>query len=194
MGETFNKSVYFLLGLLSVILITPIVTNFATSGVTNFEGARGYAFIYTVPIIFFLLLFIWFLLHKLLNNKNKFFQYSIFVFISISFLSIISFIYLNNEDKKERQQKLRNSHFCKKQFNDEFNGIVISTSHNKLRIRKMDSTYKEFNYNFIDRKEDLKKHFFIGQKVKKQPNKEFFTATLKNKETKEFLIPCYNQN
>lgn len=58
----------------------------------------------------------------------------------------------------------------------------------------MDSTYKEFNYNFIDRKEDLKKHFFIGQKVKKQPNKEFFTATLKNKETKEFLIPCYNQN
>ena len=157
-----NKSLYYLLGVSAIILTTPFISNLVTASVTNFEGARGYAYIYLLPFIAIFLFIIWFLLDYFLIQKKKFYKILTYFFALVTLTLTTTYFIENQNHKKQRQQAYRNSYNCSKQFKDGFKGIIIDTSSGKLKIRKMDSTYSEFKYDFRNRKETIKKHFFIG--------------------------------
>ncbi len=187
-----SKILYTPLGFLSVVILTPAVTHLLTLNVSSFEGARGYAYLYILPIVFIGLLIVWFFIHKDLSNKKGYYKKTTTSFAFITLIVLSAFTYSEFKRKEEKQLRRQNSISCKKQYKDSYSGIVIDTSRGNLKIRKMDSTYHEFKYYYRD-KNFTRKHCYIGQKVTKQSNTEIIKITLRDKEVIDFTIPCYKK-
>ncbi len=185
-----SKALYFPLGFLTVVLLTPSITFLLTMNVTNFEGTRGYAYMYGLPVVIIGLLLGWLIIHLLFKKGKNYFKIITSVFGLMTVALICTYTYLHFQDKKERLEYQRNAHSCQKQFKDGYRGFVIDTVYGSVKVRKMDSTYTEFRYRFGDKKL-IKKYFYRGQKINKVPNYEKFKVLLRNGTTKEFLIPCY---
>lgn len=185
-----NKPLYILLGIITTVLLTPSLAYLLTLNVSTFEGGRGFAFIYSMPIILLGLFVLWFVLHQILSRKKLFYQTSTRVLTSISLLLIIIYAGAYIHDKNEKKEWKRNRLGCQEKVSDMYHGIVIDTARGNLRVRKIDSTYQEFRYYFNDKKL-IQKYFYIGQKIHKNANEEKFKTILKNSNTKMFTIPCY---
>jgi len=186
----FSKSLYVISGIITAALLTPSLAYLFTLNVSSFEGGRGFALLYSMPIIFMALLFTWFILHLIFAKKKKFYHTTRKIFSIISLLLVLVYFGLYIKDKREIKNLKRNSYRCKQKIKETYTGIVVDTSRGNVKIRKIDTTYKEFKYIFNDVKL-LKQYFYIGQKITKKANEEKFEAVLKNDKTKHFTIPCY---
>ncbi|MEB3345205.1 hypothetical protein U6A24_07035 [Aquimarina gracilis] len=185
-----NKPFYFTIGVITAVLLTPSLAYLLTLNVSTFEGGRGFAFVYSMPIIFLGLLISWFVLHQILSKKKLYYQKSTRILTVVSLLLIIVYSGIYIHDINERKEWKRNRSGCQKKIDDTYHGIIIDTTRGNLKIRKMDTTYKEFRYYFNDKKL-IQKYFYIGQKIKKNANKEKFEIVLKNGKIKRFTIPCF---
>lgn len=185
-----NRTFYLPLGFLSTIFLTPLISYLLTINVTSFEGARGYAFMYSLPVSFICLLILWSIIHKTLSKKKNYYVIATKIFTLIEILALWTYLYSDSKRKQEFQFRKQNVPSCKKLYEDSYTGIVIDTSRGNLKVRKMDSTYKEFKYYYHD-KNFIRKNCYIGQKITKLPNSEVVKITLRNNEVKELTLPCY---
>lgn len=185
-----NKIFYIPLGAVTSIVLTPFFAYIFTLNVSNFEGARGFALLYMTPIVFIGLLLTWFILHRIFAKKKKFYSTVNTIFSIISLVLVLLYFGVYLKDRQETKDLKRNSYRCKQKIKESYNGIVVDTSRGNIKIRKIDTTYKEFKYTFSNVKL-IKKHFYIGQKITKKAGEEKFEVILKNGKAKEFTIPCY---
>ncbi len=186
-----NKGLYTVLGVICLFVFTPIVVYILTLKTSEFEGARGYAFVYMLPVVFIGLAIVWFIDYRLFSKKSSnYFVSRNIIFLILILASSLAY-YLNFVQEKKERKKLRiNSHLCINQLQDEYEGFIIDTRFQTLRIRKKDSTYSQLKYKFKN-KHNLDQDFYVGQKIWKITNEERFWVELKNGTTQRFYIPCY---
>lgn len=187
-----NKFVYNVLSVLSVLFLTPVVTYLLTLGVSEFEGGRGYAFFYGLPVVFVILLAFWVLeknvlpksIGKYYRNRNII---SLIIILMVSTWGIAQIVTENSE----RANAYRNSHNCQSQRAEAFRAYVyeISESHQTIRFKMADSTRRYFNYSFKTPQDVLKKGF-IGQLVTKHADSTTMTFLSRSGAATVVKIPC----
>lgn len=186
-----NRITYIILGFSLTLILTPLLSWLLTSGVTDFEGASGFAWLYSLPISFILLLLLWFLDHKFNSKRfNNYFKTRSYIFLSLIIITILGFYIQHLKEEKQKKTFKRTRIECVTQYQESYNGYVIDTVYSSLKIRKMDSSYTEFKYKYL-KTENFKTTFFRGQKISKKANASTFQVILKNGKTESFTIPCY---
>lgn len=186
-----SKLLYGVLGVVWLFVFTPIVSHILTLGVSEFEGANAFAFIYLLPVIFVGLGILWFIDYKLFSKKQRNYLISRnIIFLLLVTLSLLScYLYFLGEEKERKKAKI-NSYQCVEQLKEEYEGFIIDKRFQTLRIRKKDSAYTQLKYSF-KKNPNVNKYFYVGQRIWKTKNEKEFWVELKNGTTKQFFIPCY---
>lgn len=186
-----RKALYGVLGIIVCIILTPISTHLLTYDATDFEGARGYAFMLLMPIVFGVLLVLWIILHVIFRKKTNFYVISTKIMASFIGVTLISLFFLGGKMYYDEIQEYRNSEECQQQYKDSYKGLVIDLYSGNIKIRKLDSLYTEIDY-YYNSNNDILKHFYKGQKISKKPNSKKIELILKNEQTKKITLPCYS--
>jgi len=185
-----NKSLYLILGIICLLLVTPIISYLLTVNANSFEGANGFAFMYLLMILPFFLGFILLIDYLIFRDKPKYFKKRTRLFLVLIGISLTTYAVSAYIDSKERESWRRNRTPCKKNFEDGYTGFVVDTVRGLLRVRRNDSAYTDFRYYFSDRTM-MKNYFYIGQELSKEANQSTFDVILRDGTTKTFTIPCY---
>lgn len=100
-----SKALYIVLGIIVCIILTPIGTHLLTYDATDFEGARGYAFMLLMPIVFGVLLVLWIILHVIFRKKTNFYVISTKIMASFIGITLISLLFLGGKMYYDEIQK-----------------------------------------------------------------------------------------
>jgi len=188
-----NKLLYYLLGIVCALLLTPVLAYLLTLKVSSFEGGRGFAFLYLMPFIFFGLLILFGVEGRILRKRVQ--QYykkrNIFSGIVIALVGI-GFAIMTIQDQKDQKRLKRNSYKCKQELANQFEGFVVEINDalKMVRIRKSDSKRSIQTYYFQEAQEAFK-YGYTGQLVHKNAESEKLLFTGRNGNVREVLIPCY---
>jgi len=188
-----NKVYFYILSIISIVLLTPFVSYVLTLGVSEFEGARGFAFFYLLPAVFVILLIFWFIEKAILAKKytSYYKRRNIFSISIIAIVGIIMIIYIVIQ-KQARIAVSRNTIKCQKQLSDGFEAYIysISESNQTIKFKSSDSTRADYRYTFSKPQEEIAKSY-IGQCLVKKPNSKTILFISRSGEEKEVVIPCY---
>ena len=188
-----SKVLYYVLSILSILILTPLLTYLFTLKVSNFGGAKGFAFIYLLPIIFLVLFLGWVLERRLFANRIRNYNKKRNIF-SIVIIAIGSVIFSQEyiQSQQANKEALHNSYICKNQQSDGFEAYVyeISKNHQTVRFKKSDSSRKSYMYSFKT-PQNVLKNSYIGQKVIKKANSIEITFINRLGKEEIITIPCY---
>lgn len=186
-----RKALYGVLGIIVCIILTPIGTHLLTYDATDFEGARGYAFMLLMPIVFGVLLVLWIILHVIFRKKPNFYVISTKIMASFIGVTLIFLLFLGGKMYYDEIQEYRNSEECQQQYKDSYKGLVIDSYSGHIRVRKLDSLYTEIDY-YYNSNNNVLKYFYKGQEISKKPDSKKVEIILKNGKTKKITLPCYS--
>ncbi|WP_299325989.1 hypothetical protein [uncultured Maribacter sp.] len=186
-----SKAIYFILGIISVLILTPCLIWPLTSNVSTFEGGRAYSRFFATPILFIGFLILWFIDYKIFYKPtNMFLKYRIIVFSIIIIVSSIGLKnFISNELNVEKAGK-QNTYGCKADVKDSYEGYITDTQYQRLKIRKNDSNLTEFKYSRL-KLDNFDSYFYEGQKISKKANETEFEVELRDGSLRRFKIPCY---
>lgn len=186
-----SKALYILLGIINACILAPFFAWVLTLGITDFEGARGFAGLYLTPVIFIILLVVLFIDYRIFFKPNSnFLKQRSYIFLLVIAITFIGLKISNYNSEKKQKEFAQNKLECVAQVKDYYEGYVIDTVYKSLTVRKMDSNYTEFKYKYFNINE-FSSIFYRGQKISKKANETEFDVVLRNGETKTFKIPCY---
>lgn len=186
-----SKAIYFILCIVSASILAPYLTWLLTSNASTFEGGRAYSRLFITPIFFVGFLILCFIDHKIFYKHTKmFFKYRNIAFSVITIVSFVGFKSFNDRELKEKKARIQNNYHCVAEVEDSYEGYVIDTEYQHLKIIKTDSSHTEFKYSRLTL-DDFDSYFYKGQKISKKANETEFEVELRDGTLRRFKIPCY---
>ena len=187
----YRKAIYIILCIISALILAPYLAWHETASVSTFEGGRTWSRLLITPILFIGFLILWFIDYKIFYKPtNMFLKYRIIAFSVLIIALFIGFKnFISNELNVEKARR-QNTYGCKADVKDSYEGYIIDTTYQRLKIRKNDSNRTEFKYSRL-KLDKFDSYFYEGQKISKKANETEFEVELRDSSLRRFKIPCY---